>query len=188
MTLLSDRRPARGPVEVPASEEAFALVAAVSAMVAGGIHLAVVPQHWASSWVISAFFLVLGLAQLGLAAAFRWRLAAQVLAGAIVAHLGVIALYVASRTVDLPFVPPHDVGHEVDHLPVVGGVGNGVPVYPGSRIEPVGALDAACLVAELVLIAMMAALLPPRWRNALTSVMVLLALGALVARVSGVLG
>ena len=38
-------------------------MAAVSAMLAGAIHLAVVPQHW-SAWQISAFFVVLGLGQL----------------------------------------------------------------------------------------------------------------------------
>ena len=75
------------------------------------------------------------------------------------ATAAVVALYVASRTVDLWFLPPH--GHGVEHLPVAGGVGNGIPVLPGDRIEPVGALDLACLGAELVVIAMLMSLLRP---------------------------
>jgi len=111
-----------------------------------------------------------------------------VLTTVIVGHLAVIGLYVASRTVDLPFIPPHDVGHDVEHLPVAGGVGNGVPVYPGSRVEPVGVLDVFCLVAELVLVAMLAGLLPARWRNGVTTAMVAVGLLALVARGVGLVG
>jgi hypothetical protein len=59
--------------------------------------------------------------------------------GAIWAHVGLIALYVASRTVDLAFLPAHhgEAGSSTSRSP--GGHGNGIPAYPGSRIEPVGA-------------------------------------------------
>ena len=53
-----------------------------------------------------------------------------------------------SRTAALPFLPAHDEGHD-EHLPVAGAAGNGVPIFPRSRIEPVGVLDMACLLAEL---------------------------------------
>jgi hypothetical protein len=184
VTLISEHR-ARPEVDDdagPSHEELYVLVAAVCAMIAGAIHLAVVPQHWSTSWQISAFFIALGLGQLGLGAALRWQLPPFVLTSVIAGHLGVMGLYVASRTVDLPFVPPHDAAHEVNHLPVVNGVGNGIPIYPGSRIEPVGVLDVGCLVAELVLVAMLVGLLPPRWRNGATSAMVGLGLLAVVAR------
>jgi hypothetical protein len=172
----------------PSHEEVYVVVAALCAMLAGAIHLAVVPQHWGVSWQISTFFLVLGLGQLGLGAALRWRLHPAVLTAVVAGHLAVMGLYVASRTVDLPFVPPHDAAHEVPHLPVAGGVGNGLPIYPGTRIEPVGLLDVACLIAELVLVAMIVGLLPARWRNAVTTAMVGLGLLAVAARGIGLLG
>lgn len=174
--------------ESPALQESYALVAALSAMMAGGIHLAVAPEHAAVSSSIAGFFVVLGVGQLLLGASFRWRLSPAVLAGAIGVHLGVITLYVASRTVDLPFVPPHDPAHEIGHLPVEGGVGNGIPIYPGSRIEPVGTLDVACLLAELVLIAALTGMLPARWRHRTANVLLAMVVLAVVARASGHLG
>jgi hypothetical protein len=187
MGIEAQRRPPAQAAEAPSHEEVYTIVAAGCAFTAGAIHLAVVPGHWSVSGPISAFFIAVGIAQLCLGAALRWRLPPVVLAGVIFAHLGVMALYVASRTVDLPFVPPHDGGHEVGHLPVAGGVGNGIPVYPGSRIEPVGVVDVACLVAELVLVTMLAGLLPARWRSAVTTTMVALGVLAVAARASGVL-
>jgi hypothetical protein len=172
----------------PSYEEVYVVVAAVCAMLAGAIHLAVVPQHWGVSWQISTFFVVLGLGQLGLGAALRWRLSPAVLTAVVAGHLAVMGLYVASRTVDLPFVPPHDAAHEVPHLPVPGGIGNGLPIYPGTRIEPVGVLDVACLAAELVLVAMIVGLLPARWRNAVTTAMVGLGVLAVAARGIGLVG
>ena len=76
MTLMSENRanPEVDEDAGPSHEEVYVLVAAVCAMLAGAIHLAVVPQHWSVSWQISAFFVVLGLGQLGLGAALRWRL------------------------------------------------------------------------------------------------------------------
>ncbi len=159
------------------------LVAMSGAAVAGGIHLAVVVPHLAEGWLIGGFFLVLGVAQLGVVVLLRRRLSKPVLVGVVGAHLAVIALYTATRTVDLPFVPPSDAGHSFKHLPVAGGVGNGIPVYPGSRIEPVGVLDAVCLVAELALIAAVVAMLPVRLRGRVTTVIAALAVLGLVARV-----
>lgn len=184
MTVVSERRvaAARPSTRVPV------LIASSCAALAGGIHLAVVPEHLTESWLMTVFFLVVGLAQLGLAVALRWQLPAALLAAAVVAHLGVIALYVASRTVDLPFVPPHGPGHDIEHLPVAGGIGNGVPIYPGSRIEPVGVLDVACLIAELVLVALLTGMLPPKWRRLMTSSMLALGMFAIIARGSGLLG
>ncbi len=187
MTVMSSARQG-AEQEGPALQETYALVAALSAMMAGGIHLAVAPEHATVSSSMTAFFVALGVGQLLLGASFRWRLTPTVLAGAIAVHLGVIALYVASRTVDLPFVPPHDAAHEMRHLPVEGGVGNGIPVYPGSRIEPVGVLDVVCLVAELVLIAALTGMLPPRWRRVILDVMLAVGVAAIVARLSGQLG
>lgn len=188
MSVTEDRRSDPHQHEAPHHEQVYALVAATCAMLAGGIHLAVAPGHWDAARPMGVFFLVVGVAQLCLGGALGWRMPPSVLVGAIGAHVVVMGLYVASRTVDLPFVPPHDEGHEVAHLPVAGGNGNGIPVYPGSRIEPVGLLDVTCLLAELVLVAMLAGLLPQRWRGVVTSSMVGLGLLAAAARVVAVLG
>ncbi len=92
-----------------------------------------------------------------------------------------IGLSTLSRTVDLFFLPPHGQGHEVDHLPVANGTGEGVPVFPGSRIEQVGLLDAGCVVAELVVVGCVLALLPPPLRARVSTVAVVVAAGLVVA-------
>ena len=156
------------------------LAAMVGAAVAGGIHLAVAPPHLAEGWLIGGFFVALGLAQLGLVVALPRRLSDLVLVGVVTAHVAVITLYAATRTVELPFVPPSDAGHEFEHLPVAGGVGEGVPLYPGSRIESVGVLDAVCLVAELVLVLAVVTMLPPRLRSRVTTAIACVAVLGLV--------
>lgn len=158
------------------------LVAIGAAALAGGIHLAVAYPHFREHWTLGTFFLVLGLAQLALVPLLRRAQPAYVLLGVVGAHVGVLVLYVASRTVDLPFVPPHDVGHEFEHLPVAGGIGNGIPVYPGSRIEEVGLLDLLCLGAELALVAAVVSLLPGRLRAPVTTVCAALAVLGLLLR------
>ena len=89
----------------------------------------------------------------------------RALTGVAVAHLGLVALYVLSRTRDLPFAPAHAAGGHVDADEVAaaapGGVGNGVPLYPGSRTEPVGVLDLVCIGAEVALVALLVGALTP---------------------------
>ncbi len=170
---LDDRAPGEG----------FVLAAALGATMAGVAHLLAVPQHWDVSVPMSAFFIILGVAQLVLAAALRWRPPNSVLIVTIAVHLVVMALYLASRTVDLPFVPPHDAGHRVDHLPVAGGVGNGIPIYPGARVEPVGMLDVVCLGAELLLVVALTSLLPSRVRGRVTTVLAAAAVLSVLWRV-----
>ncbi|MEP6817231.1 MAG: hypothetical protein ABI873_16955 [Marmoricola sp.] len=174
-----DHRPALSLRAVrETSQPGYVVVAAVSAVIAAGIHFALVPEHLREATLIGTFFAAVAAGQLALAAALRRRLPVAALVSAIVAHVGLIALYVASRSVGLPFVPAH---HAVQHLPVARGVGNGIPIYPGARTEPVGVLDIVCLVTELVLIAALAGLLPARVRDRVTGTMVTLGLLGLVA-------
>lgn len=163
--------------------EGFVLAAAMGATMAGVVHLLAVPGHWATSPHMSAFFVAVGTAQLVLVVLLRWRLPDAVIVGVIAGHLAIMGMYLASRTVDLPFVPPHDRAHDMEHLPVPRAVGDGIPVYPGSRVEPVGVLDLVCLVAELVLVVSLAALLPPRLRSVVTTVMAAAAVLAVLWRV-----
>lgn len=167
--------------------DVLAGVAGASALAAGVIHLVVVPPHLVETPVIGALFLGLGLGQVGLGLAFRSVRSVKALLAVVVVHLTVISLYVASRTVELPFMPPHDAAHEFPHLPVAGGIGDGVPTYPGARIEAIGPLDLLCLLAELVLVAVATALLPDKVRTRVTSLMVGLAVLALVLRAAMVL-
>jgi hypothetical protein len=160
----------------------------LSAVLAAGIHAAVVPEHLQESLLIGGFFVVVALGQFALTAALRRRPPVLVVVGAIWAHVGLIALYVASRIVDLPFLPAHHGASSIEHLPVAGGHGNGVPAYPGSRIEPVGALDLICLGAELVLIGALLGLLPARLRGRTTSALMVLGVLAVLARAAGLTG
>jgi hypothetical protein len=157
-------------------------------VVAGALHLLVAPAHAAESWLFGTFFVAVGLAQVGFAVALRWPLREWVLVVAVTAQVGVIALYVATRTTDLWFMPAHGAGHDIEHLPVAGGIGNGVPIYPGDRIEPVGPLDLTCLAAELIVVAMLTAMLTARTRGRVTSGMALLGVAALAARSLGAMG
>jgi hypothetical protein len=162
-------------------------VAQLSAVLAAGIHAAVVPEHLGESLLIGGFFVAVAVGQFGLAALLRWRLPVWLLVSAIAAHVALIALYVASRTMDLPFLPAHHGGDVIKHLPVAGGIGNGLPSYPGARIEPVGVLDLICLFAELLLVSALAGLLPPRTRVRVTSAMVSLGILAVTGRAIGLL-
>ncbi|MBS2938850.1 hypothetical protein KDN32_13995 [Nocardioides sp. J2M5] len=132
---------------------------------AGLIHLLVAPAHLAEAWWLGTAFVVVGVAQVALAVLLRWVLPVWLTVLAVAGNTVVVAAYVATRTVDLWFMPAHGPGHEVDHLPVAGGRGNGIPIYPGDRIEAVGPLDLTCLVAELVLVAMLLVVLPARVRS-----------------------
>src|SRR4051794_41795549 len=105
MSIDARPRPA-ADVEPLAHEEVYTVVAAACAFAAGAIHLAVVPAHWGVSVPISAFFIALGLGQLILGAALRWRLPPLFLRAGIFGPLGGIVPYRPRRTVDLPFLPP----------------------------------------------------------------------------------
>ena len=179
--LLAGRRPG-----TPLGDAAYVMVGAGCAWAAGVIHLAVAPEHFREARVVGAFFVIVALAQLGLALLLLRGIGVKVLIAAVVAQVGIICLYVASRTVELPFVPAHGL-HQSDHLPVAGAVGNGVPIFPGSRVEPVGVLDMACLVAELALLAALVGLLPRNARRLTTNALMVLGLMAVAARVSGLI-
>ncbi len=177
------------PAEADSAERTYRVVALWCAVVAGTVHALVVPEHLAEAWYVGMFFIVVYTGQFGLALALRSVPAPRFVLGAIAANLGVVALYVASRTVELPFVHGHDhADHSVEHLPVDGGVGDGTPEFPLPNIEPVGVLDLICLGAELVLIAMLVGLLSGRVRGVVVNVLLGLGLLALTARTAGLLG
>jgi len=166
-------------------EPRYVVAGSILSGVAGLIHLSVAPEHFHEATVLGTFFVVAGMGQLVLAVALPRGLGTPALLLALGANVFLVCLYVLSRTVELPFVPAHS---EVHHLPVAGAAGNGVPIFPGSRIEPVGQLDMTCVVAELALIVMLVALLPTNTRRITTDALMGLGLVAIAARVVGVLG
>jgi hypothetical protein len=131
---------------------------------AAAIHFAVVFEHFAEYVLYGVFFLVISWAQLIWPAVLFWRPSRLWLWLGIAGNAIVIAVYVASRTVGLPFGP--DLGHP----------------------ESVGALDVMSCVLEFGLIAGCAALLsrpalldkPAARRGAVARAAVLLAAPAAV--------
>lgn len=159
------------------------LVAAIAAALAGALHLAVVPAHLDGPALVPAFFLLVGVVQLCLAVGLvAHELRVLPLMGIVGAHVALIALYVASRTVDLPFVTPHHHGSHAGPEAAPGAVGNGVPIYPGARIEPVGVVDLVCVGAEVVLVVALLARIPARWRRSTLDVLAVVAVVAICAR------
>jgi hypothetical protein len=165
---------------------AYATAGVALSAAAGLIHLWVAPEHFHEAWVIGTFFLLAGAGQLAFAVVLARGLGPSGLLVGVAANAGLIVLYVLSRTVTLPFLPAHDEGH-VEHLPVAGASGNGVPIFPQSNIEPVGILDMVCLLAELALVVMLVGLLPSRPRRYTTNALMGLGLAAVAARAVGLL-
>lgn len=103
--------------------------AAALAALAGAIHLYVAPEHFDEYFLFGMFFLVLGAAQLTLAATLAVRPLDRgwyLLCAAVT--LAVAALWIVTRTVGLPIGPE--------------------PWQP----EPVGALDLSSKAAELAFV------------------------------------
>lgn len=121
---------------VPATARPYLLdgMAALS-VGAATIHFAVVFEHFAEYTLYGVFFLVISWAQLIWPAVLLWRPSRLWLWLGIAGNAVVIAAYVASRTIGLPFGP--DLHHS----------------------ESVGALDVVSCILEFALIAACAALL-----------------------------
>lgn len=174
--------------ETDSAERIYRGVAGACAIIAGTGHFIVSPEHLAESWYVGTFFILVFACQFGLALALRGTPGRLFVLGAIGANLGIVALYVASRTVELPFPSHGHSAHTVQHQPVAGGVGDGTPVFPLTRIEPVGVVDLVCLGAELILIAMLVGMLNGRVRQVTVNVLLGVGLLAVAVRVAGLLG
>ncbi len=165
--------PRDGVVDRLSAHRRALLAAAAGLLVlAAAIHTVLIPEHL-QEWVpAGVFFLVVATGQALLAIALRRDRVALLLA-AVWSSVATICVYVWSRTAGLPFLPAeHDgTAHpEVSHVGhAVGGLGNGVPIFPdgpqASGVEPVAALDLAALGAELGVVAILVYLLPARSRR-----------------------
>lgn len=114
------------------------VLAAALSLVAAGIHLWVIPEHFDEWWGYGTFFLVVAVLQVLFALTLvRWPRRGLLVAG-IVGNLAIIVLWVWTRTVGIPVFGP--------------GAG---------ETEPVGDLDLASKVAEGGLVLLIAVVL---WR------------------------
>ena len=164
-----------------------AAAAACASLTAATVHVLVLPEHLAHGWPHGTFLATVAFAQVLLAwAVLRRPTVARVVLG-LSGTVGVVLVYVASRTVGLPVAfgsaPEGHSSHggaAVVHQPIAGTIGPGVPVMPGLEgnpgVEAVGTLDVIALAAELGVVVALLAMLPTRPRTAVVNV--LAALGA----------
>jgi hypothetical protein len=135
-------------------------VAAALSLGAGLVHLEVTNDHWVVWWGYGLFFLLTGLGQVLYAAVVvKWPNAAVLWVG-IAGNLGIVGMYLISRT-------------------------NGIPAGPGAgHIERVGSGDFVTTVGEFVLAGMLIAALGPRVRSWAMTVLALAGVGLWVLRLT----
>ncbi len=104
-------------------------VAAGLSLAAALIHLIAMPEHFEEWWGYGAFFLVTAVFQAAYGAVLLRRLRPWLLYLGIAVNLGVIALWLVTRTASVPFFGPH-----------------------AGEVEDVGALDVAATSVELALV------------------------------------
>src|SRR3954451_12084796 len=146
-------------------------VGAGAATIAAAVHLYITPEHLREWWLYGGFFLAVTVAQAVLALLLLRGPGVGVALLAVWGTVGLIGIYVISRTVGLPINPPADAA---GHGQVAGAVGSGVPVLPGSLppgVESVAALDLLALGAELLLLLVLVGMLPSAVRRVTTSLM-----------------
>jgi integral membrane sensor domain MASE1 len=120
--------------------DARILAGALSA-VAGLIHVQATVDHAGEYWLFGVLFGVVALAQIGLAVAlWRARVPDGVLVASAVVTLGVVAVWLVSRTVGLPIGPS------------------------AGTAERVGVSDTMAAFAELVFVALASAIVRPDGR------------------------
>jgi len=145
---------------------------ALASVFAGGIHLAVTAEHLEHWWVYGTFFIVTGLFQAAYAGLILRRPTWPVALTGIVVNLGIVLVWVASRTTGLPITPPEDItSHRGTH-----------------EIEAVGPADLAATGAELAVVCLLVTLLPPRMRRVTVNLLLVTGLCLWVLRLSGALG
>lgn len=143
--------------EAKARRRSLAVDAAIVLSAAAAFaHLVAAPSHYTWWPASGVFFVALGIAQLGYAV-LLWNGAHHLrfVQAGIWATVGVILLYVASRTVGLPMTPP---------VPFHGGrwvAGRSIVPNGDKFVAPI---DIFTLVAELLMVVTMLAMLPSRAR------------------------
>ena len=143
-----------------------ALLAAVGLYAAAAGHVVAALVHLSHGWSITAFFLVAAAVQVVAAGRIgRGTAAAGLVVAVLLGTLGLVLLYVASRTLNLPF--------------------GGVHTVHNDRPQDPDLLGTAVVVAELVTLATAPALLPEPLRRWSTTTMMLVGVGLWAAWATG---
>ncbi len=120
----------------PERSKAILYAAAVFSLLAALIHLWAMPEHFEEWWGYGTFFLFSAVVQGSYAAALlRWPSRPLLILG-VGANLSIVALYLVTRTVGIPFFGPH-----------------------AGEAEGVGAADLSATAAELALVVALGAVL-----------------------------
>jgi hypothetical protein len=143
------------PIDQARQKRAFRVdVAIVCSVAAAFAHLVAAPGHYVWWPASGVFFVALGIAQLVVAVALvysvdnRWFVLATIWG-----TVGVIGVYVASRTVGFPMTPP--VPFHGEHW-----IAGQAMVPNGAKY--VGPLDVLTLASEILVVATMLTMLPSR--------------------------
>lgn len=143
-----------------------ALLAAVGLYAAAAGHVIAALVHLSHGWNITAFFLVAAAVQVVVAGRVgRGTAAAGLVVAVLLGTLGLVLLYVASRTLNLPF--------------------GGVHTVHNDRPQDPELLGTAVVLAELVTLATAPALLPEPLRRWSTTTMMLVGAGLWAAWATG---
>jgi len=97
-------------------------VAAIGSVLAAFVHYAVVPEHLSEWWAFGVFFSAIGMFQLIWAVLAYTGNERPLLLSGLAVNLGVLALWVVSRTAGLPFGPEPGEAEAVGVLDVLSGV------------------------------------------------------------------
>jgi hypothetical protein len=134
--------------------------AALLSVGAGYVHLAYVGSHWRDWWAYGVFFLATGIFQVLYGVLVLRRPRALVALLGVAANLGIVGMYVISRT-------------------------EGVPLGPHEGVkEQAGAIDIATTASEIVLVAVLLLLVAPRVRRWTLNLLLVAGLALWVMRLS----
>lgn len=152
------------PQRPTATAARWSLAAEISLLVAGGTHMLAALEHLSHDPRFSVFFLIAGLGQLGAGLTLRRSPRPALVGGAVVTSVGLMLLYLVSRTVALELGPHSDRPQDPDILGTI------------------------VVVAELVAVATLPSLLAPRWRRVTMNAVLLTGLATWAAWFTGFLG
>jgi hypothetical protein len=157
-------RPARSITIRPGALSAPGLAvwsAAGLSLAAAWVHFAYTASHWRDWWAYGAFFLGMGIFQsLSVPAILRWPRSLWVGLATIAGNLGIVGMYVYSRTVEIPMGP-----HE--------GI-----------VEKAGAIDLATTGAEIAIMALVLTVVGTRSRRTIVNVLLVAGIGLWALRLT----
>lgn len=118
--------PPRGPVSVRPAQRARArpavvrsawlATAVIASLLAAGVHVIVMPEHFDESAEYGAFFAVAATAQIGYALLVAWRPSHALLRTGIAGNASVVALWAYTRFVEVPLGPGRGAREEIGGL------------------------------------------------------------------------